>query len=171
MSFAKGTLPASVPPVMRFLRRIEDGLMVTILSAMILLSAAQILLRNFLHSGLAWGDPLLRVLVLWIGLLGAMAATRDDKHITVDVFSRLFSGGGRTVIRLFTDGFTAIVCSLLAYHGARFVRMDYEAGVIAFASVPAWICESIVPFGFAVMAFRFLLSLLSAAQRLAAPAP
>ncbi len=137
---------------------IEDGLLVALLSAMIALAGSQIVLRNLWDAGLFWADPLLRVSVLWVGLLGAMAATRDDNHITVDILSRVLTGRARSAGRAITDLFTSVVCGLLAYHGGRMVRMDYEAGLAAFGAVPAWACELIIPIGFGVIAVRFLLS-------------
>ena len=142
----------------RMAAAIEDGLLVLLLSAMIGLAGSQIVLRNLWAAGLFWADPLLRVAVLWVGLLGAMAATRDDNHITVDIVSRMLSERARSAGRVITDLFTSAVCGLLAYHGARMVRMDYEAGLVAFAAVPAWACELIIPIGFGVIAVRFLLS-------------
>ncbi len=142
----------------RMTAAIEDGLLVLLLSAMIVLAGSQIVLRNLWDAGLFWADPLLRVSVLWVGLLGAMAATRDDNHITVDILSHVLTERARSAGRVITDLFTSAVCGLLAYHGARMVRMDYEAGFAAFAAVPAWACELIIPIGFGVIAVRFLLS-------------
>ncbi len=142
----------------RMTATIEDGLLVMLLSAMIVLAGSQIVLRNLFDAGLFWADPLLRVAVLWVGLLGAMAATRDGNHITVDILSRVLSERARSAGRVITDLFTSAVCGLLAYHGARMVRMDYEAGFVAFAAVPAWACELIIPIGFGVIAVRSLLS-------------
>ena len=142
----------------RSIAAIEDGLLVFLLAAMIGLAGSQVLLRNLWDAGLFWADPLLRVSVLWVGLLGAMAATRDDNHITVDILSHVLTERARSAGRVITDLFTSAVCGLLAYHGARMVRMDYEAGLIAFAAVPAWACELIIPIGFGIIAVRFLLS-------------
>ena len=36
------------------------------------------------------------------------------------------------------------------------VMYEYEDQTIAFAFVPVWICQGIIPFGFAVMGVRFL---------------
>lgn len=142
--------------LVRWLRAFEDGLMILILSLMIGLSGIQIVLRNFLQGGFTWGDPLLRVLVLWIALLGAMAATRSDKHITVDILSRYLSRTGHLLSRTVTDLFTSVVSGIFAYHAGRFVWMEYQAQTIAFGAVPGWILESIIPIGFGVIAVRFL---------------
>ena len=54
------------------------------------------------------------------------------------------------------------VLALLAWQGGRLVLLDYRAATLAFASVPSWACELILPFGFGVMSLRFLSSGLSA---------
>ncbi|MGR9107582.1 MAG: TRAP transporter small permease [Gammaproteobacteria bacterium] len=157
--------------VIDWLRRVEDGLLLILLSAMIALSGMQILLRNFWQGGMTWADPLLRVMVLWIALLGAMAATRSDRHITVDILSRHLPAKGRVISRLLTDLFTACVCALIAYHGGRFVLMEYQAETLAFATVPAWLCESIIPLGFGIIALRFLCSGIAQIRQLAGNRP
>lgn len=150
---------------------IEDGILVLAVGAMIVLAASQIFLRNVLDNGIPWGDPLLRVLVLWVGLVGAMVATRDDNQITIDILSRFLSEKLRLIARTVTDTFAALVCAVLAYHGGRFVWMDWEDGVIAFADVPAWACEIIIPVGFGAIALRYLLFGLSRLRQLSGVAP
>ena len=63
-----------------------------------------------------------------------------------------------------TGLFTSAACATIAYHGARFVYLDMDAGTLAFASVPAWTCEVIIPVGFGVMALHALMSLLPGAS-------
>ncbi|MCP3870657.1 MAG: TRAP transporter small permease [Gammaproteobacteria bacterium] len=148
----------------RVVRLVEDGLIVTTMSAMILLAATQILLRNLLDSGISWGDPTLRVLVLWTALLGAMGASRDGNHIRIDVLSRFLSGRYQRLSRRVTDIFAGLVCALLAWHSGRFVIYEWEDGSLLFGSVPAWACEIILPVAFAVMAIRFFLGTLPASE-------
>jgi TRAP-type C4-dicarboxylate transport system permease small subunit len=148
--------------LLTWLQGIEDALLVLVLGAMIALAGTQILLRNLWGTGFAWTDPLLRLLVLWVGLLGAMAATRAGRHIDIDVLSRLLPERLRRPCRRLTDLFTSLVCALLAYHAGRFVWADWSAGTLAFATVPAWAGELILPLGFAVMTARFLLAALLA---------
>ena len=76
------------------LGRVEKFLLAAMLSIMILLAFLQIILRNVFSSGISWGDPLVRYLVLWVGFIGASLASKEGKHITIEVFSRWFSGSG-----------------------------------------------------------------------------
>ncbi|MCB1566462.1 MAG: TRAP transporter small permease subunit, partial [Xanthomonadales bacterium] len=36
-----------------------------------------------------WSEPVSRLLVLWLALLGGLAATREGKHIAIDALPRL----------------------------------------------------------------------------------
>jgi len=141
---------------LRVLRHVEDTLLALLLGTMVLLASGQILLRNVFEAGLPWADPLLRALVLWVGLLGALVASRENRHISIDVLSRLLPPRVRDPARGLTNLFTAGVAGVVAYHALRFAASDYAAGTEAFTGVPAWIVESIVPFAFAVVALRYL---------------
>src|SRR5690348_3234189 len=73
------------------LRRIEDWLLAILVLILVVLAGGQIVLRDFFHTGISWADPLMRQLVLWTGMLGALAAVRDEKHIALDVLQRFLS--------------------------------------------------------------------------------
>ena len=62
------------------LGRIEKFFVAGMLGVMILLAFLQIVLRNVFSSGISWGDPLVRYLVLWVGFIGASLATKESKH-------------------------------------------------------------------------------------------
>jgi TRAP-type C4-dicarboxylate transport system permease small subunit len=137
----------------------EDGLMAILLSATILLAASQILLRNLFDSGLIWADPTLRIMVLWLAMLGAIAATREDRHIRIDLLSHKISKKGRLVLSLLNNTFSALVCGIITWHAVRFVYMEWQAGSKLFASLPAWLGEIIIPIGFGIMTLRFLFNI------------
>ncbi len=142
---------------MRVLALMEDGILVILLSVMILVAAAQILLRNFFDTGFPWGDQALRILVLWVALMGAVAASRENKHINIDVLLRFLSRRGRAMSQVAVGFFTAFVCGVVAFYAGRFVYLDYEAGAKVFDSLPAWIVELILPVGFAMIAIRYMI--------------
>jgi TRAP-type C4-dicarboxylate transport system permease small subunit len=146
---------------LRALHRLEDGLLALMLTGMILLAAAQIVLRNLFSSGISWGEPLLRILVLWLALLGAMAATRDRNHIRIDLLPRVLPRSWYRPMRRLTNAFSAAICGLVAWHGGRFVHFEWQDGTLLFAAIPIWIFELIIPLGFGVMTLRFLLQSIS----------
>jgi TRAP-type C4-dicarboxylate transport system permease small subunit len=139
------------------LHKLESGLLALILFLLIVLAAYQVAARNFFDSGLLWGDGFVRVAVLWVTLIGAMVASRTDDHIRMDVVSRYLPDGMRHLAQRLTALFTSIVCGLFTWHSLSFIRFEYEDGTLAFGVVPAWVCELIMPVGFAIMGLRYVL--------------
>lgn len=143
--------------LLHVLRRAEEGFILLLLSLMVLLAGAQILLRNVWESGIAWGDPMLRVLVLWIGMFGAMLASRSNQHISIDILSHYLSPEWKRYSSVLTNLFSTLVCTLLSWHSGRFVIYEWQDGAELYSGVPVWLAEAILPLGFAVIAVRFAL--------------
>jgi len=140
-----------------FLRRLEDSILVALLTLMIGMAASQVVLRNFFDSGLYWSDSLVRVAVLWVALVGAMVASRDDSHIRIDLVSRLVASTYQHWVQRLTRLFTFAVLCLFTWGSGHFVYYEYLDQAIAFGNVPAWVLEIIMPIGGGVMAMRYLL--------------
>ncbi len=150
----------------KILHTIEDSLLVFILLTMITLAFSQIVMRNIFDTGTIWLDPLLRVLVLWAGLMGALVATRENKQISIDVLTRILPPKLKTVSNIITRSFAATVSAIIAWHSFRFLFDEWQSGATAFASVPAWIPESIIPFGFSVIALRYFFQVVTSLKQL-----
>jgi TRAP-type C4-dicarboxylate transport system permease small subunit len=146
----------AVARLLRALAIVEDGLLVVLLAGLIVLAGAQIALRNLLDTSLLWADPALRVMVLWVGMIGAVVATRFDKQISVDVVSRFLPGRWRAASRVATDLFTAAVSLALAWHSARLLLADRAGGTMVVGSVPLWVGELVLPVAFGVIGMRYL---------------
>jgi C4-dicarboxylate transporter, DctQ subunit len=136
--------------------RLEDGILVALLVLMIGLAALQILLRNFFGAGFAWGDVAVRLSVLWIGLLGAMIATRQNKHISINLVARYLPKRLDMPVTAAVELFAAGICALAAYYSIIFVRTEYDYGGTVVGPVPVWVGEAIIPLAFAAMALRYL---------------
>ncbi len=140
----------------RWGRWLEHAILTLLLSGLIVLASAQILLRNVFSTGLGWGDGLVRILVLWLALLGAIAASRDNKQIKIDLLSRSLSGPLQTAARVTTDLFTAIVTGMLAWHSWRFVQESRTYGDMLLNDWPAWLFQLILPIGFGLICYRYV---------------
>jgi len=148
---------SAVTRLLRWTRLIEDALLVFLLGSMVVLACTQIVLRNLFDGAIIWADPLLRVAVLWVGMIGAMVATRNDRQISIDAVSRFLPDLWKARMRVVTDLFTAAVSTVVAWSAFRLMMDDRAAGGVAIAKVPVWVCESILPVAFAVIALRYLL--------------
>jgi TRAP-type C4-dicarboxylate transport system permease small subunit len=129
-----------------------------VLGGLILLGAAQIVLRNFFSIGFAWSDGVARLAVLWLGLLGALAASRDGRHIAMGALARWLPPKARLVTGICADVFGAIVSGTLAWYSWVFVSDAREFGDTLLGDVPAWWLQSIMPIAFALMAWQFVMA-------------
>jgi TRAP-type C4-dicarboxylate transport system permease small subunit len=143
----------------------EDSLLVIILGSMIIFAVYQIIARNLFGEGVVWIDPLLRTLVLWVGLAGAVVATRTDNHIRIDIFAKYFPPHMLIYVQRIAYLFTLSVCLLIAWHAARFVYSEYEYNTIAFSGIPAWLTAVIIPVSFLLIAIRYVLLFISPYER------
>ncbi len=139
------------------LARIENVLIILIVISMIVLAFLQVILRNIFETSISWGDIFLRHLVLWIGFIGASLATREEKHINIDILSRLLSKKVKTISQIIVMFFSAAVCFFLMQAAIGFIRMEREGGSILFLGVPDWVVQIIIPIGFGTMMLRFFM--------------
>jgi TRAP-type C4-dicarboxylate transport system permease small subunit len=142
---------------MGILHRLEDGVLVGLLLLLIGLAVLQIILRNLFDSGILWGDFLVRILLIWIGLVGAMVASRQGNHINIDLVTRYLPPRVKCTVNVIVELFTAMLCVVVAYYSLMFVQMEFAYGDSAFAQVPVWLCQTIIPFSFTVIALRYFL--------------
>ncbi|MBM4144172.1 MAG: TRAP transporter small permease [Lentisphaerae bacterium] len=151
----------------------EEAALAVLVVGMVGLSGAQIVLRNVFKTGIPWIEPALGNSLLWITMLGALAATGARKHISIDLATHFVPARPKAALRAVTDGFAAAVCGFLARASWRYVTFMKEAGDAAFPGVPAWAAYAVMPAVFALIAARLLaraaLALAEAARGAGAP--
>jgi TRAP-type C4-dicarboxylate transport system permease small subunit len=148
-------LPPALERLVKAITWTENALLVLMLAAMVLLAASQIVLRNFMGMSLAGADQALRLLVLWVAFLGAVAASREGKHIHVDAVARWLPARARAWVGAVTDIFTLAVCLVLAWESVRYLLKSLETGEKAFGMLPVWVAASILPLAFSLIALRY----------------
>ena len=137
------------------INRVEQTLIIILLSLMILTASSQIVLRNLFATGLSWADPLVRNLVLWVGFIGAAIATKEGKHITIDVISHWIPSRSKIFTDVITQLFSSCICGLLTLAALKFIKGEAQMGGVTFFGIPAWVPQIILPVTFGVMALRF----------------
>ena len=147
-----------VRKLIRLWHWLENFSLYSLTAGLLLLSLLQIWLRNVHSSGLVWGDSALRVMVFWLAMVGAMIATRQRSHIAIDAITHYVSPRTQRFLSALTALAAAATCLVAAWHSYLFVLDEFEYGGAAFAGVPAWLCEVIMPLAFAVIGLRLLVS-------------
>ncbi len=104
---------------------------------------------------LEWIDQVLRQLVLVVGFLGAMIATRRRKHITIDALSKLLEGKALHWVHLLTNSVSIFICVLLAKAGKDLVSISVEYPKEIVPGMDEWMFQLIFPVGFGMLALHF----------------
>ena len=102
-----------------------------------------------------WIDVLLRQLVLVVGFLGAMLATRRRKHITIDALSKLLSDGTLHKIHVLTNLVSLVVCVLLVLAGIDLVEIGLQYPNELMSWAMEWQFQLVFPIGFGLLALHF----------------
>jgi len=144
----------------RALSWIERWIIVVLLIVMVGLAFTQVILRNVFSFGFLWADPFLRYTVLWVGFLGAVIATKEEKHFGVDFLNRFLPPRALHAIKTIVDIFAATVTFLLMRAAFEFLFEAIGANEIDVFNIPKRIYFSIIPVGFGLITIQFLINMI-----------
>ena len=123
----------------RAVARAEGVLAVVVLLGMVVVASAQALFFNIAERGvgwaqgaleqLSWADAFLQKGTLWLAFLGASLATYQDKHIAIDVLTKIAPRRVAAMMRAFASLGAGIIAFVLAY-------VFFQACLVADAAVP-----------------------------------
>lgn len=120
-----------------------------------LLPVIELAARGLFDSGIPGSTGYVQNLTLWIAFLGAMAASRENAHLSLATAEMLPAAWKRPA-RIFTSAVSVGVAGALAKASFDFVRAEMESPASIAGWLPQWVVESILPFAFAVIALRFV---------------
>jgi TRAP-type C4-dicarboxylate transport system permease small subunit len=142
-----------------FGRFAENSALVILLTGMMVLAVGQIVLREVFSTGFVWADEVIKLMVLWLAMVGSIAASRDDRHIRIDALSHILPDIAIRLTRIVVDLFAATVCAIIAWHTYRYLQLEIEFEDSVLIDTPAWIAHLIVPLAFALISYRFLVAI------------
>ena len=130
------------------------------LTAMMIVAVSQIVMREAFGTGFGWADELVRLMVLWLALVGSIAACRENRHIRIDALSHVLPDTAVNVLRVVVDVFAAVVCGIIAVQAWRYLQVEIEYEDTVLVDTPAWMAHVIMPTAFALISYRFIVSAL-----------
>ena len=143
----------------RLLHGLEDTFLVVLVATLVGVACGQIVLRNLFSITWLWADPLIRHLVLWSGLMGALIATRQDRHIKIDALARLLPPGRYHQLLTLSRFVSGGVCAWLTWISVDFVLAERSWPAEGPLGLSVWQWQLIFPFTFASMTLRYLFQL------------
>lgn len=151
----KSTYSPLTKKILGGLHAVEDAFIVLVLFGMMGLAVMQIIMRNMADTSFVWIDPVLQNAVLWIAMLGAMIASRNDSHIRIDLLSEYMPAAARRFLVIVVDLFTAAVTLGMAYFSYLTLLDERAFNTGLVAGVEAWKLQILLPLGFAVIGLRY----------------
>lgn len=138
-----------------FIAHLEQVVLAGSLTLMVTVAFLQIVLRNFFDTGLSWGDELVRYCVIWVGFLGAALATREGKHIRMDLVSRWLPTKHQWALQAFVHLVSTVISAILTLAAIKFVRVEAQMGAETFFGPATWIIALVIPVTFGTMTIRY----------------
>ncbi len=136
---------------------IERTLLVTAMSVMVLAVFVTACDRwfDFIDLQWPWATKLALFLMIWSGFLGASIASRQRKHLAIDVAPKACGTSGSKVAIFFGAIFTAVFCFILARYCLDLTLESYEFGdKEGVFPVPIWIVQIMMPISLVMMGCR-----------------
>jgi C4-dicarboxylate transporter, DctM subunit len=146
--------PAAGASGYRVFARGEEALLALLMAAILLLPAVEVAMRALLGSGLDGSAILVQHLTLVASMAGAAIAARDGRLLMLFDLTQLLGTRGRASGRWLSHAGGALASGLLCAASLEFVAAEKLALKVLAYQIPAWVAQSALPAGFALIALR-----------------
>ncbi|MDR3147139.1 MAG: TRAP transporter large permease subunit [Treponema sp.] len=149
-----GQSPAKLNGKGGVLYRIEKWACFISFILMVLLSAAEMLVRSFSSAGgVPYASVLLTHLLLVGGMLAGMITTRSEEHLSIALIQFFSRGTLKRRVHACTNLLAAFIVTAIACCGPAFLRIGLMGDMVGF--IPDRVFALIIPLGYLVIALRF----------------
>ena len=148
------------------LGRIEGFLLGFFLLTMTLLAFLQVIMRDLVGVGLPWADSLVRLLVIWVGFLGATLATRLEQNLTVEVLTKFLPPKLHSASSIIVKLFCLVVCIFLLEASCRFLADERGTGELFVSLFPSWWTLLIIPATFVLIPLHLVIGILNDGRKI-----
>ena len=156
-----GVLNGTEHQVRKLVDQLEEVLLATILAGMTVLTFIQVVLRYVFNTGWLWSLEATTYSFGALVLIGMSYGVRTRSHIAIDMFNKRLAPPLRRWTILFILTICLLYCALMFYGSYIFVDQLHTLGNNARdIPVPKWLLTAVMPFGFALLAWRFVEAIL-----------
>lgn len=146
---------------MKFLKllneKLEEVFLVIILIAAVIIVAMQVVTRYVLKVPLPWSEEIARYLFLWLTWVGASYATKERKHVSIDLVYEKLSPTGKMICKVISNIIWVIFLFMMARLSLKLTMSVASGGQKATGSgIPMWIPYASIPTGMTLMFIRLI---------------
>jgi TRAP-type C4-dicarboxylate transport system permease small subunit len=103
--------------MLRLLSLLPEGVGIALMAALAVLLFLQVLLRYFFNAPLAWSDDIIRIMFVWVSLLGAAIAWKRRAHLHIAIIGERLPHRWRRLLPLLASVVAAAVSAALMVQG------------------------------------------------------
>lgn len=145
--------------ILGFVKEMDVALGQVIIFFIVMIIGVQVILRFVFSAPFDWPEELSEILLIWLTFIGAVALTRRNDHIRVELIEEF--GGERlnTCLKIIFDTVTVLFLTLLVIYGWDLMNE------LTFEKTPALrlrisLIISVVPFTAAIMIVYYLIAII-----------
>ncbi|NUN12616.1 MAG: TRAP transporter small permease subunit [Myxococcales bacterium] len=107
-------------------------------------------------TGYAWSTDVAKIMIMWVGFLGASMATKEQKHIRIDFIRKAVPDAYRSMYNAFSHFVTIIFCLVLLVLAVVYLQQRINLGaILPSIHLKAWLIVAPIPVSIALMVARF----------------
>lgn len=141
--------------------RIEGYLLCLFLMTMVFLAFLQVVMRDLFNAGLPWADSIVRLMVIWVGFLGAARATKLEQMLTIEVLTKYLPERARHITSVVVKIFATFICWFLFSASLKFLAHERSTGERFLSLFPSWWTVIIIPITFVLIPFHFFFTMVN----------
>jgi C4-dicarboxylate transporter, DctQ subunit len=141
---------------MRWLERLEEGLVAFLMAAMTVLTFVQVVARYVFNYSFVWALELNGVLFAWLIFVGMSYGVRVGAHIGIDAVVKAVRPATARAFGMVGATLCVVYAVIVTVGGWQYVAKMVDVGIeMQDLPVPQWLPRIIMPLGFALLALRF----------------
>ncbi|HRD97145.1 MAG TPA: TRAP transporter small permease [Rubrivivax sp.] len=142
---------------MRWLDRLEEWIVISMLAAMTGLTFVQVVLRYVFNSGFTWALEMTTIFFAMMIFVGISYGIRVGAHIGVDAVVRLMASPVRRAVSILVVLACVVYAGIIISGSLDYVGKMKSVGVeLEDLPFPIWIVRSIMPLGYALLTLRLV---------------
>jgi TRAP-type C4-dicarboxylate transport system permease small subunit len=149
----------------RFLTKLDENgerwLLLVLYTYIVMVIFIEVVRRFGLNFSSIWGEETARYMFIYLVWIGAAAAVRERAHIRIDVIVYFLPARAQTIVLLIGDVLMGVLAVIIFYLsiGPFLTSIQYGSVIEGLRILRAWFLFA-VPFGFALVIFRIVQSIL-----------